>query len=112
MKLELIQTKIANVTVLSLNGKLDSSNSEEIEKKIVGIVDDGEKKILLNMSSLIYISSAGLRVLLVLARKLKADNGKLVLCSMNPNINDVFDVAGFLPIFTIYPDQDEALKNF
>lgn len=112
MKLELTQTKIVNVTVVTLNGKLDSSNSEEIEKKILDIVDGGEKKLLLNLSSLIYISSAGLRVLLVLARKLKGDNGKLALCSMNQNITDVFDVAGFLPIFTIYQDQDEALKNF
>jgi anti-anti-sigma factor len=61
------------------------------------------------MSKLEYISSAGLRVLLVVAKKVQQAKGKVVLFGLVPNVREVFSISGFDQIFTIEPDADAAV---
>ena len=58
-----------------------------------------------------YISSTGLRVLLVAAKRLKAVEGKIVLSSLKPHILEVFEIAGFKSIFPIYATADQAAQQ-
>ena len=58
-----------------------------------------------------YISSAGLRVLLLLAKKLRAARGDLVLCALGPTVRQVFELAGFLSIFRVEPSRTQALAR-
>ena len=66
----------------------------------------------LNFAALEYISSAGLRVLLATAKKLKASGGDLKICSLNDTVQEVFDISGFSSILTVSKDQEEALASF
>ncbi|MCF8266679.1 MAG: STAS domain-containing protein [Ignavibacteriales bacterium] len=96
--------------ILSLAGRLDASTSNAFEEKFLSLIDEGETNILLNFSQLDYISSSGLRVLLLGAKKIKTKSGKISLCNLKSHIMEVFEIAGFLPLFKIYDSLDEALK--
>ena len=66
----------------------------------------------MNLEKLDYISSAGLRVLLATAKKLKAIGGELRVCSLNEIVTEVFDITGFDLILTVLPSESEALDGF
>ena len=67
---------------------------------------------ILDLESLDYISSAGLRVLLTGAKRLKAKRGKIVLCSAQRHVKEVFDISGFSMIIKVFNDEEEALSGF
>jgi anti-anti-sigma factor len=79
-----------------------------LEQRILALIDAGEKRLVIDCAQLQYISSAGLRVLLIAAKRL-SDSGKLALAALNNQIRDVFDIAGFSSIFQIYRTQDDAV---
>ncbi|MEI6577313.1 MAG: STAS domain-containing protein [Bacteroidota bacterium] len=110
--MELKESKQGNVLVLELVGRLDTSNYAEAEKKIVALLNAGEKYCLIDCSKLDYISSSGLRVLLVTLKKLGQSNGKLVLCCLNDSIAEIFEIAGFNNIFTVEPSLEAGLASF
>lgn len=110
--MKITEGKIESVVVLSLNGRLDASTSGDLEKKVSELIDRGEKNLVVDFSQLDYISSAGLRVLLMAAKKTSGLKGKVVLACLREHVREVFDIAGFTAIFPICPDQVEALKLF
>lgn len=99
-------------TIVSLQGQLNSTNAVATEAQVLTLVDAGARHLLLDFSALEYISSAGLRMVLVLAKRLKQESGLLVLCGMRPHVREVFDVSGFLAILNLEPDREAALKRF
>jgi anti-sigma B factor antagonist len=101
-----------NITIFEIDGNLDSNTSGDLEKVLIPHIDGGGVSVLIDGTKLNYISSAGLRILLVAAKKIKAVNGIIVLCALQNHIKEVFDIAGFSKIFTIVPARDEALKKF
>ena len=102
----------ANAQIVALQGQINSTNAAPLEAEILALVAAGQKNLLLDFSALDYISSAGLRMVLVIAKRLKQDGGKLVLCSMQPAIREVFDVSGFLAILNVTATRSEALASF
>jgi len=76
------------------------------------MIDRGEKYFLLDMGGLNYISSSGLRVLLKLLKKLRSEDGNLVLAGLNNILQDVFEISGFSKFFDIYPSTEEGIKSF
>lgn len=110
--MEIVQKKNGDITVIQIIGKLDSNTSAEFEKQILALINSGENKFLIDGSKLDYISSAGLRVLLFSAKKLKASGGKIILSSLKDHIREVFDIAGFSAIFPIFETAETAEQNF
>lgn len=106
------EVKNDKATVVMIEGRLDSSTSGELEKKLLTVMDAGEKNIVVDFASMDYISSAGLRVLLMAAKKTSKLGGKVVLAALSANVKEVFDIAGFTSIFTILASQEEGLKAF
>lgn len=98
-----------SVQVLKLIGRLDSNTSPQLEKELLGRVNDGQAKLVVDFTQLDYISSAGLRVLLMAAKKSKQTSGKLALCCLKEHIREVFEISGFFGILTICPSQGEAV---
>jgi anti-anti-sigma factor len=108
--MELKESKIGSYLALHLSGRLDTSNYGELEKKLVAFIDGGEKMIAIDCSNMVYISSSGLRVFLMALKKTSAIGGKLVLCGLQDNIREIFEIAGFTAIFTIFNTLEEAVK--
>jgi anti-anti-sigma factor len=106
------EIKKDKATVIMIEGRLDSSTSGVLEKKIISLMETGEKSFLVDFSGMDYISSAGLRVLLMAAKKTKTAGGKVVLSALTDNVREVFDIAGFSSIFSIFATQEEAIQSF
>ena len=102
----------AAATIVPLQGQINSANAAAIEAQVLALVDGGTKNLILDFAGLDYISSAGLRMVLVVAKRLKQESGLLVLCGMQPHVREVFDISGFLAILNVEPTRSEALTRF
>jgi len=104
------ERKEKEALVISLEGRLDTTNYNELERKLSMIYDDKPVNILMDCSQLQYISSSGLRVMLMFLKRSKTAGVKFVLCSLQDPIREIFDISGFTGIFEIFATCDEALK--
>ncbi|MFA5849371.1 MAG: STAS domain-containing protein [Bacteroidales bacterium] len=100
----------SDYSIIGVEGRVDTTNANEFEKAVMEVVASGINRIILDCSGLNYISSSGLRVFLIVQKKMMASKGELRLCSLQPGIQEIFDISGFTSIFSIYPDKDLALK--
>ena len=96
------------ITVVSLEGRLDGVTMQQLEQQLIQLLDQGNKHFLFQIEKLDYISSAGLRVMLFAIKRTKAIKGSVVLCMMQSNVRDIFDLSGFSSIFTICNSEVEA----
>ncbi|MDD5677454.1 MAG: STAS domain-containing protein [Kiritimatiellae bacterium] len=103
------ESKQGNVTILQVQGKLDSASSPELDKRLTGLVGSGARQVVVNLDGLEYVSSAGLRVFLSAAKHLKQAQGKLALASPSAQVQQIFDIAGFASIMPIYKTLNEAV---
>ena len=101
----------ANAYIISQQGQVNSANAATVETEVLSVLQKGAKNVLLNMSELSYISSAGLRVVLVLAKRLKQAGGKLVIYGMQPHVQEVFDISGFMAILNVVASRDDAVAQ-
>ncbi|WP_195371128.1 MULTISPECIES: STAS domain-containing protein [Parabacteroides] len=96
-----IKIKHGAETVISLSGQLDTLSSPDLEKEIMDILEKDVKKVILDGTDLSYISSAGLRLLLILQKKMSLKGGTFVLRNIQSSIMDIFKITGFNSFLTI-----------
>lgn len=109
--MDISEDRKAGAVVLALSGKLDATTAKPFEEKIIGVINSGTQRLVVDLSQLEYISSSGLRVFLLAAKRLQSTDGKIVLCSMKDHVRQVFDLAGFSSILAIYGSRDEAIQG-
>ena len=95
--------------VIEFEGSLDTGTSPAVEKEINELIENGALKLVFNFEKTNYMSSSGLRVLLVTAKKLKGI-GELKISNLNGVIEEVFEVSGFNSILNVYKTEEEALS--
>ena len=105
-------TELDGVTIVAPGGRVDTTTSGPIEEAIRRIVDNGARNLLIDLGGVEYISSAGLRVFLVLAKRMRDLHGQLVLCGLTGPVRQVFQLAGFMPLFRVEPSREAALGAF
>ena len=104
------QTRIENkATVVTINGRLDAVTAPEFEKRIRELIDSGNIYIVVDFEQLDYISSAGLRGLLLMAKLLKEKCGQVCLANVKGNVLSVFDMCGLTTVFKMENSVAEAL---
>ena len=106
--------EVNGVTVAKFTDKklLDESNIQMIGNQLFGLVDDdGRRKIVLDFSNVEYLSSAALGKLITMNNKVKDSGGTLRLCSIRPDIYEVFAITKLNKVFDIRSTQDEALAG-
>jgi anti-sigma B factor antagonist len=101
----------AGVVQFDLRGYIDAHTVIEFEKAVNASVDTGNKRVILDISGLSYISSAGIGAMMGLARKLGQGGGDLVLLNPTQKVFTILDGLGFTKIFKIAKDQPEALEK-
>jgi anti-anti-sigma factor len=101
----------AGVVVVSPHGRIDSTTSALLERHLHGIAAAGKTRVVVDFSGVDYISSAGLRVLLALAKRGRDQKGRVALCGLNDSVRQVFELAGFVALFTIAPTRAEAVHS-
>ncbi len=102
--------KEQNAYILKVSGRIDGSNAGEFQSKIQDSLPQEAGTVILDLNDLDYISSAGLRVILLLAKNLKGKKGKLSMCSVAGPVKDVFTISGFSAIIPTYDDRASALS--
>ncbi len=107
--MEFTQEQAGDVVIVKLAGRLDSGAARSAEDGFNTVLASGTPRLAVDMSGLDYISSAGLRVLLVMAKKVQQAKGKVALFGLVPNVREVFSVSGFDTIFSIQPDSATAV---
>ena len=96
--------------VLCPTGRVDGTNAASLQRLIQEQLDAGQSALVFDFTDLSYISSAGLRVLLVAARDAQAKGGKAAFCGLSKQIAEVFSVSGFDKILAVHAGRDEALE--
>jgi anti-anti-sigma factor len=91
--------------IVSVEGRVDTTNYLDFEKSLTEVMDAGHKKIVIDCSGMNYISSSGLRVFLITHKRMLAAGGSLTLCSLQPGIAEIFEISGLFSIFTMVPDR-------
>lgn len=109
MALDQLVTEEQGVTVVALAGQLDSRAAPDFEKALLKLLADKKHEILLDLTALEYVASAGLRVFVMVGKRLQADGGRLALCALNESVMKVFEISGFVPLFPILPNRREAI---
>ena len=107
-KIEVIKEHQGDTLVLVPVGRIDSSNAPDFERTVNDQIDDGETDLIVDFSRLSFISSSGMRVLLITAKSVRAKGGRLVLCSMRDSIREIFSISGFDTIIPVVGSREAA----
>jgi anti-anti-sigma factor len=111
--MDIVMTTESNIAVFSIIGQLDAVTSPELEGRLGRWFEEPGTSLVLDLNGLDYISSAGLRIILSAAKKMKSRNGKLCLSRLQPRVKEVFQVSGFssiIPVFDALPAALEAAR--
>ncbi len=100
-----------DVTILRPWGRLDSTTSPQLETAVIERIDTGCTRLVFDLAETEYVSSAGLRVILMAAKRLQGRQHRVVLAGLRDNVRDVFEVSGFLGLFPVASDVHEALAG-
>ena len=101
--------KAGSVAVWAPEGRVDAASAPDLEQAMMASIGEGVSDVVLDLNRTRYMSSAGLRVVLVVARALQAKNGRFAVCGLNDEVKELFEVSGFSLIVNIEPDRDAAV---
>ncbi|MDM8526474.1 STAS domain-containing protein [Desulfococcaceae bacterium HSG8] len=109
--MEIDRKLVKGTVVVSVKGKVDTQVAPDFEKYLIEQVDKNENSLVVNMSELIYIASAGLRAVLAAAKKLRTRQKDIMLVGLQKTVKDVFKIAGFHTFCKILDTEEAALKQ-
>nr|NQU89735.1 STAS domain-containing protein [Bacteroidota bacterium] len=110
--MNLKEVKNDKAVIIEIDGRLDTTNYSSLERKLVDHIDNGNINVLIDCSNMDYISSSGLRIFLMALKKITSLKGKFVLCGLQDNIREIFEISGFTSIFPIFDNAQDALADF
>jgi len=103
--------RIDDVLSADVEGRIDGPNVVQFEEAVRTAIEDSDRAVIMDFEKLVYISSAGLRAILLTAKSLQNRDAKLLLCSLSDRIREVFEISGFDKILPIHPSKAEALDS-
>jgi stage II sporulation protein AA (anti-sigma F factor antagonist) len=109
--MRIADARVDGIVAVAPAGRIDTTTAPALEQHLVDLLTRGERRIVIDLSGVEYISSAGLRVMLLVARRVGDVNGRLGLCAMADSVRQVFQLAGFLPLFAVQETRDAAVQQ-
>lgn len=109
--MDFTRSKHGERMLLAVSGRMDAITAGEFEAQCDACLAAGDKRLVVDLSALEYISSAGLRSILASAKKLKAQGGELAFCALAGIVAEVFAVSGFAKLLPVFPTREEALAR-
>ncbi|MBW1787415.1 MAG: anti-sigma factor antagonist [Deltaproteobacteria bacterium] len=108
-KMEIDISKENEAVLVTVKGRMDAVTSPDFQENLEGLVANGERRIVVDCQGLEYISSAGLRSILIISKSLKNEQGELALFGLNDMVREVFEISGFSTVIPIHESRDGAL---
>jgi len=108
-----METKISTQNgfeVVAASGRLDTVESPKLEKVLIDILDSGKKRIVLDCDGVDYVSSSGLRVFLLLMKRVTQAEGRFYLANIKPNVREVIEISGFSKLIGIFDTVEKAIN--
>ncbi len=109
--MKVVEQKDGNVVVLTVVGRLDATTWDVLQRKVDDLIGRGEKLLVIDGAELSYISSSGLRVLLVALKNLTDVSGRMAVCSLSERVRHVFEITRLTSAFEILATREEAVAN-
>ena len=106
-----VQRQDGNLIAL-IEGAVDGNNAAAFQASLQDAVQEGDKSMVLDLGALVYISSAGLRVLLLVAKDMQNKGANFAICSLQGQVRELFSVSGFDQIIQISDSQEDAISSF
>lgn len=100
------------IWVVAMRGRFDAPSAPEAERTLRTLLEQGMSRVVLDLSDVEYISSGGLRVIIMLTKALERIRGELKLCGMSPFVSEVFKITNLAKRYDICASRDEALTAF
>jgi|HubBroStandDraft_6_1064221.scaffolds.fasta_scaffold1462410_2 anti-anti-sigma factor len=107
--MRIVEEPHGRVLVVTASGRLDGNSSGAFAEKIEPLIAGFEPRLLLDFSGIDFVSSAGLRVVLSLLKKVKAANGIFALCAVQAPVLEVLDISGFTSMIDVHPGRVAGL---
>ncbi len=98
--------------IVKVEGRLDGTNAQDFQSNLASTITDEDRAILLDFEALSYISSAGLRAVLITAKSLERRKADFAVCSLSPPLQEVFQISGFDRIISVRESQADARAAF
>jgi len=98
--------------IISLVGRLDELATTEVERAFTGVLSNDSRGLIVDMEGVEYVSSSGLRVLLMLMKAMKNQQRVLKLCNLSPFVAEVFEVSNFAIMFDVHVSLASARREF
>lgn len=110
--MDIMMNQESDIAVMSLRGRIDAISAPQLEERLGQWFEQDLTKLIFNLEGLEYISSAGLRVFLTTAKKMKARNGKFGMVGLRDNVKDVFTISGFISLIPSFDTLGAAKDAF
>jgi len=108
--MEITEEKRRDILILHVKGKIDASTAERLERGLLQPIEQGNIRLVVDMSGVDYISSIGLRIFLMAAKKLRASGGGIALAALQEPIRKVFTMAAFDKILPLLNGVESAIE--
>ena len=109
--MELKSTREGSNLIVDVEGRVDGTNAMDFQAALEGAIQQSDQGVVMDMGELQYISSAGLRVILLVAKSLQKQNARLLGCSLSESVREIFAISGFDKIVPVYDSREEALRE-
>ena len=107
--MDIQKERVGDVQVVTAEGRLDGIYSSAFANQVGELITGENPKILIDFTDIDFVTSAGLRALLVLVKKTKTTGGAFALCGINEQVREVLDISGFTAMFSIHPGRAEGI---
>lgn len=107
--MDINKEQVGDAYVVSPTGRLDGIYSTAFAKEVGELIAGAHPKILIDFAEIDFVTSAGIRAVLLLMKKAKASGAAFALCGVNDQVREVLDATGLESIIPIYPDRTEGL---
>ena len=107
--MEITETKSGAVTTVALKGRVDSATAGTLRERLSKLIESVPARLVIDFRDVAYISSAGFRTLLIIAKQSEDAKGGLALCGFSSEVRRLFEIAAFTELFLILPSREEAI---
>ena len=112
--MQVTAVRYADVLVVAVKGRIDYMNAEEFKAALLPLLvncAEGRDQVVLDLARLEYVSSAGLRVLMIAAKDVRARKGRLVAVALQPVVREIFEISRFTLVFDLFDSVQDALRT-
>jgi anti-sigma B factor antagonist len=115
LSINMIDVQVSNleqVTLVKVNGRVDGTNANQLGSALAGQIDSGKTRLVLDLSSVEYMSSAGLREIVMAYKRVQRNAGDVRIVQPSRRVMELLEVSGLDTVFQIFPSQSEAVGSY